>query len=296
MLQWFDRLLFPDRYMPHGHCYLWQSNLVWLHVLSDGAIALAYYSIPLMLLYFICKREDAPFRYMFVLFGAFIVTCGTTHLMEIWTLWYPAYWLSGSVKATTALVSGYTALELLPLLPQALALPSPAQLKAINQELETQIAERKQAEAEVHQLNQVLEERVRERTAALEAANQQLESEIAERKYAEIRLRLLERAIAASSNGVFITDASHSDNPIVYVNPGFEKITGYEAAEAVGRHPHFCRNSLRINLPWKMCDRHCEKAKAAMSPCAIAVAMARPSGASYSFLPCAMQPDCSPIS
>jgi len=120
----------PDRFIPHGHCYLWQSQLVWLHLLSDGLIGFAYYSIAAMLIYFIRQRQDIPFKKVFVLFGAFIIACGTTHLVEVWTLWYPTYWLSGILKAITALISLYTACELIPLIPQALALPSPAKLEA----------------------------------------------------------------------------------------------------------------------------------------------------------------------
>ena len=133
-------------FIPHGHCYLWKSELVGLHLVSDSLIALAYYSIPLTLLYFVQKRKDLPFGWIFLLFGAFIVSCGTTHLMEVWTLWHPAYWLSGAIKAMTATVSVYTAVLLVPLVPKALALPSPALLAAANQELRAQIVERQRAE------------------------------------------------------------------------------------------------------------------------------------------------------
>ncbi len=136
----------PDRFIPHGHCYLWQSQLVWLHLLSDGLIGLAYYSIAAMLIYFIRQRQNIPFKKVFVLFGAFIIACGTTHLIEIWTLWYPAYWLSGTLKAITALISLDTAFELIPLIPQALALPSPGKLEQINRELEGEIQKRIKAE------------------------------------------------------------------------------------------------------------------------------------------------------
>jgi PAS domain S-box-containing protein len=136
-------------YIPHGHCYLWQTGLVGLHILSDSLIAIAYYSIPLTLLYFVRQRRDFPFKGIFLLFGAFIVACGTTHILEIWTLWYPTYWLSGSIKAVTALVSVYTAMTLVPLVPQALALPSPTQLEAANRKLEREIQERQQIEAEL---------------------------------------------------------------------------------------------------------------------------------------------------
>jgi len=143
-------------FIPHGHCYLWQTNLVGLHILSDGLIALAYYSIPIMLIYFVRQRQDTPFQKVFFLFGAFIIACGTTHLMEIWTLWYPTYWLSGGVKAITALISIYTAFELVFLIPSALALPSPAQLMAANQALEKEIKDRKRAENERQQIEVAL--------------------------------------------------------------------------------------------------------------------------------------------
>ncbi|WP_250855392.1 response regulator [Anabaena sp. PCC 7938] len=136
-------------FIPHGHCYLWNTDLVSLHVIADMLIALAYYSIPIGLVYFINKRPDVPFRSIFALFGAFIISCGTTHLMAIWTLWYPDYWLSGTIKAITALISCYAAIELIPLIPQAIALPSPRELERINQELHDEIRERQQTETKL---------------------------------------------------------------------------------------------------------------------------------------------------
>lgn len=139
--------LFEARtFIPHGHCYLWKPGLVWLHILSDSLIAVAYYSIPIMLVYFVHKRRDVPFQGIFLMFGAFIVACGTTHLMEVWTLWHPTYWLSGSLKALTAIVSLYTAAELFPLIPQALALPSATQLEDLNQKLAEEIIEHQRTE------------------------------------------------------------------------------------------------------------------------------------------------------
>ncbi|MCC5639740.1 PAS domain S-box protein [Nostoc sp. CHAB 5844] len=99
-----------------------------------------------MLVYFVRKRRDVPFDWIFLMFGAFIIACGTTHVMDVWTLWHPTYWLSGLIKAITAFVSVTTAIELLPLIPQALTLPSPAQLEAANSQLAAEIAERKRTE------------------------------------------------------------------------------------------------------------------------------------------------------
>lgn len=105
MLEFFKNLFLTRQFIPHGHCYLWKPGLVWLHVASDLLMALAYYSIPLMLVYFVWKRRDLPFDWMFLMFGTFIVACGTTHLMEIWTLWHPTYWLSGFIKVIAAFAS-----------------------------------------------------------------------------------------------------------------------------------------------------------------------------------------------
>lgn len=63
-------------FMPHGYCYIWNTKLVLLHVISDSLIALAYLSIPITLVYFIRKRRDVPFNWVFVCFGVFILACG----------------------------------------------------------------------------------------------------------------------------------------------------------------------------------------------------------------------------
>ncbi|WP_016949128.1 GAF domain-containing protein [Anabaena sp. PCC 7108] len=144
--EFFHNIVLSRAYIPHGHCYLWQTPLVGLYILSDALIAIAYFSIPAMLIYFVRKRSDMPFSNVFVLFGAFIILCGTGHLLDILTLWYPYYWISGIERAVTALISCYTALRLVELLPQFLGLRTPEQLEAINRELEKQIAERKSAE------------------------------------------------------------------------------------------------------------------------------------------------------
>ncbi|MFA6053361.1 MAG: PAS domain S-box protein, partial [Methylobacter sp.] len=130
MFTWFNDLLVgTNSFMPHGACYLWLPSILWLHVISDTIIVLAYYSIPFALLYFVHKRTDLVYRWVFVLFGVFILLCGTTHLMSIWTIWHPDYWLDGLIKFATALVSIVTALLIWPLIPKVLQLPSPQALK-----------------------------------------------------------------------------------------------------------------------------------------------------------------------
>jgi|GEM_PF-2118429 len=117
----------PYEFMPHGHCYLWKSSLLWLHGASDGLIGLAYVTISLLLLALI-RRIRLPFSPIIVAFGVFILACGFTHLMEIWTLWVPDYWLAGGVKAVTALASIATAVALVPSRPRVVKLAEAAAL------------------------------------------------------------------------------------------------------------------------------------------------------------------------
>lgn len=179
-------------FIPHGHCYLWKPGLVWLHALSDSLITLAYFLIPLELILIVKKRHDIPFDWMFMLFGSFIICCGMTHLTEVWTMWHPDYWFSGLLKAVTAVVSLCTTFVLGTLIPQLLAIPSPAELEAANSALKTEITERKQAQEELNKLTHDLEYRVQERTNALEDSNQLLQQENRERSLAEESLRASE--------------------------------------------------------------------------------------------------------
>ncbi|MGB6166749.1 MAG: PAS domain S-box protein, partial [Geitlerinemataceae cyanobacterium] len=144
-------------FMPHGTCYLWKPGLVGLHLLSNLIIAISYFSIPLVLVRIVGKRDDIPFDRVFSLFAAFIVFCGIGHLMDIWTLWHPNYWLSGSIRALTALVSLGTAIVLVVLFPQIAKLPSPRQIEEKNRELEREIQERQRIETELRKERQFLQ-------------------------------------------------------------------------------------------------------------------------------------------
>ncbi|MFB2768635.1 ATP-binding protein [Pelatocladus sp. BLCC-F211] len=190
---------YSGNFIPHGHCYLWMPELVWLHILADSLIALSYYSIPLTLIYFVRKRKDVPFKSIFLLFGAFIISCGTTHIMGVWTLWHPDYWLSGTIKIITAIVSFYTALTLIPLVPQALALPSPAQLEAANNALQTEIIERKRVEQELRQYKEHLEELVEQRTTELAKTNELLQQEVVQRQQSQEKMALLLKELESTN-------------------------------------------------------------------------------------------------
>jgi signal transduction histidine kinase/CheY-like chemotaxis protein len=120
---------------PHGYCLLWEPGLIWLYAISDAAIALAYYSIPLTLIIIGRRRSDLVFRPMLWLFAAFILLCGTTHWLDLATLWTPLYGLQGLVKAATAIASIFTTIVLWLSLPYFLSFPSIAQMRRANEAL-----------------------------------------------------------------------------------------------------------------------------------------------------------------
>ncbi|MGA8409785.1 MAG: PAS domain S-box protein [Candidatus Acidiferrales bacterium] len=200
----FLRQLFSSGdFMPHGYCYLWNSGLVWLHVISDGLIALAYFTIPFTLLWLVRKRRDLPFSWIFVLFGIFIVACGATHVMEIWNLWHAEYWLAGVVKAVTAVASVGTAILLARLAPRAAELPSVAKWIRANAALENEIHERRELEIDLR----ISEERYREQAELLDLTH----------------------------DAIFVRNLK---SEILYWNRAAERIYGWSAEEARGKISH----------------------------------------------------------
>ncbi|HEY9738690.1 MAG TPA: HAMP domain-containing sensor histidine kinase, partial [Trichocoleus sp.] len=124
-----ERLLNSDGFIPHGHCYLWQPGLVWLHLASDLLTGLAYVAISATLAILVYRtRKEIPFHWMLLAFGTFIVACGSTHFMAVWTLWHPTYWLAGALKAITAFASVATAVALPALVPRSVLLVEEAKL------------------------------------------------------------------------------------------------------------------------------------------------------------------------
>lgn len=200
--EWFD-----VNFMGHGHCYLWRQDLVLLHSASDVLIAAAYFTIPVALYVLMLKRKDLEYQWMFVLFAMFIFACGTTHLLAVWNIWNGDYYLSGTVKAITAIVSILTAALIWPLIPKALALPRPMELQKANTDLQSEIELRKASERNLRSARNELQNHVKE----LLEAKKQLETEIAYRRAAEEKEKAKSLALERSNEDLeqFAFIASH---------------------------------------------------------------------------------------
>lgn len=206
----FDTSDFPARWQ----CGNWTSAHGWLHVASDLGVWSAYFAIPLVLGYFVLRRRDLPFRTISLLFVAFILLCGTTHLMEAIIFWWPAYRLAGAIKLITAVVSWVTVFALVRVAPEVLGMRSP-------QELEREIAARWSAEDGLQRANAELERRVEERTTELVQAVAALRDE----------RELLRITLTSIGDGVIVTDP---DGHVTFLNRVAESLTGWTTAEAKG--------------------------------------------------------------
>ena len=144
--------------MPHGHCYLWTPELLWTYVVSDAVIGIAYLSIAFALLYYIFRHRDPQIAGIMGLFSAFILFCGITHFIAIWTIWHPDYWLDAIAKAATAGVSLLTAALLWPVIRRTRELPNTAQQHKVIKRLEYEVEERRKAEDALRQSQATLRE------------------------------------------------------------------------------------------------------------------------------------------
>jgi PAS domain S-box-containing protein len=203
MWAFFERILDSSMFSPHGICLLWEPELIWLHVASDALIAMAYFSIPFALAIFVSKRRDLKFGWVYWSFGVFILACGLTHILSIYTLWVPAYGIEGLVKAATAAASVATAGLLWPLLPKLLAIPSAFELRQVQEALKEEEIKGRDSEQLLQQFRQA-QQALRESMARLTA--------------------VVETAV----DGFILIDAR---GRIVLFNPACERLFGYRAEE-----------------------------------------------------------------
>jgi Cu+-exporting ATPase len=207
--------------------------LMMVMAIANGLIAISYASIPIFLIIFIRKRKDLPFTWSFILFGAFILVCGTTHFVHVIGLWWAVDWWQAIVDSITAIVSLATAVVVWPMLPRLLKIPSPAELKIVNLELQREKQSLEQTKAELQKTYDAIEHQVNERTADLARTNELLEAEIKQRKKVVEILEKSEKKFRTMTENtpVAIYLSSGIEQRAEYVNPTFTKIFGYKLEE-----------------------------------------------------------------
>lgn len=144
--------------MPHEHCFNTAEEVLWVHVIGDIHTALAYFIIPLFLVYLVKNRKDLQHKWIVALFAAFILSCGTTHVFAIIGMWQPYYRLEGVVKLFTGFISMATAFALIPVVPAILKIPSLNDLKLKNTQLQHYLNELRYSKDELKKSNDRLNE------------------------------------------------------------------------------------------------------------------------------------------
>ncbi len=151
VFDFFRKLLSTADFPPRWHCGRWSDFHGWLYLLSDLAIWGAYFTLPVIIVSYIAKKQDVRFSKIYFLFAAFIVACGSTHFLDALAFWYPFYRLSALVRFATAIISWVTVFSLIKMLPAAFSLKTAEQFEA-------EIEQRRKAEDQLRINNQLLNE------------------------------------------------------------------------------------------------------------------------------------------
>jgi signal transduction histidine kinase len=207
----FSRLLDTADWPPRWHCGNWTDFHGWLYIASDVAIWAAYFAIPLLLFRILNKRKDIPFPKIIWLFIAFILLCGTTHLIDAVIFWWPAYRLSALVRFATALVSIFTVYALYRILPMVY------RLRTLDQ-LEAEIEERKKAENEARKqqlLKEASQELMLKKDEFMSIASHELKTPVTSVKASlQVIERMVDQNEAFANAGPFVEKASRQINKL----------------------------------------------------------------------------------
>jgi PAS domain S-box-containing protein len=208
--------LFKDAsLLPHGYCLLWDPWLISAHLFSDIAIFLAYAAIPVAIYMFLRKRPTLAMSNLAWLFALFILFCGITHLASAVALYLPIYEMQAGIKVVTAGVSLATAFVIFPLIPKALAIPSPDDLQRVISQLQTEVESHQQTAHELRTARDELQQRVQEQTTALARASS-----------------VIAALDESASILIFVKD---NDGKMLMANPAAIAATGRTAEEVIGK-------------------------------------------------------------
>lgn len=151
VIEFFQRLADTQDWPPRWFCGRWTDFHGWLYIISDLTIWLAYMAIPLILIRFLLVKKGVPLSGVFWLFGAFILLCGLTHLLDALMFWWPAYRVSALVRFLTAAVSVATVIALIQYFHEAVGLRT-------SKEYDRELSFRQQAMQELTRSNQELQQ------------------------------------------------------------------------------------------------------------------------------------------
>lgn len=215
--------LISSSHLPWGQS---SPKLLWLYALSDALIILSCYSIPISFAYFVWRRKDLEHRWIFIVFGVFILAYGMSHLLSLILLWHPVYWLDASMKLLTAAISVGTAIMVKKIIPYALEIPNPTQLAA---EVAAEIQERREAFVAL----KTTELSLRESQELLRTANLELEGRVESRTKELARQSSVLRGIIDSIPDLIVL--KDTDSKYLGSNKAFEKFVGLPESEQIGK-------------------------------------------------------------
>ena len=98
--------LMLTEYMPHGHCFLWQSDILLPYVFGELLTAVSYVSIPTAFFALSKSRViDDKLKPMIHVYSAFILSCGVGHFLNVYNVWHGRYGVSAIVSTATGFIS-----------------------------------------------------------------------------------------------------------------------------------------------------------------------------------------------
>ncbi|QDK79518.1 two-component sensor histidine kinase [Spirosoma sp. KCTC 42546] len=151
LIEFFSRLTDSGDWPPRWFCGRWTDFHGWLYIASDLMIWLAYMVIPLILIRYLFVKKGVPLPGVFWLFGAFILLCGLTHLIDVVIFWIPVYRISALVRFLTGIVSIATVVALFRYFDEAVGLRT-------SREYEHELLFRQQAVMELTRSNEELQQ------------------------------------------------------------------------------------------------------------------------------------------